>query len=218
MVKSFLMPPSLSSFTFLRHGESLGNARGISQGQADFPLTEVGIQQARDLVARWQQVGIQFDRIISSPLKRARQTAEIIAEALQVPIDFDSNWMERSFGNLEGVPFAEVTHILPPTDFFFTYPPIGGDGESLPTLFERAHLAIDKLVNCPPGRYLVVSHGVILNVALLAILGLEPQPEPFKARFSFGNTAYASLSYDPALNLWKIISLDNQSHRIDRVE
>jgi broad specificity phosphatase PhoE len=212
------MPTSLYSYTFLRHGESLGNARGISQGQTDFPLTEKGIQQAFHLVARWQEQGIQFDRIISSPLKRAQQTAEIIATHLQIPIEYDSNWMERSFGKLEGIPFTEVKRLLPQMDFFFSYHPIGGDGESLPSLFERAHTAINGLMHRPPGRYLVVSHGVMLNIALLAIMGLEPQPEPFKARFSFGNTAYASLSYNPELSLWKIISLDNLSHHPDRVE
>jgi len=203
------MPPASYSFTLLRHGESLGNAQGFSQGQTDFPLTETGLQQARDLVARWKSEGVGFDQIISSPLTRARQTAEVIGGTLDVPIDLDPDWSERSFGSLEGIPFAEVARLDPSIDFFFTYSPLGGDGESLPDLFQRARQAIDGLICRLPGRYLVVSHGVILNAALLTILGFDAQPEPTRARFSFGNTAYASLSYDPARTLWKIISLDN---------
>jgi broad specificity phosphatase PhoE len=203
------MPPAPYSFTLLRHGESLGNAQGVSQGQTDFPLTENGIQQARNLAARWQAEDVGFDQIVSSPLTRARQTAEVVGGTLNVPIDFDPNWMERSFGSLEGIPYAEVARMDPPMDFFFTYSPLGGDGEGLPALFQRARQAIDRLICRPPGRYLVVSHGVILNAALLTILGLSAQPEPTHARFSFGNTSYASLSYDPARTLWKIISLDN---------
>ena len=214
---SYVTPPSTSipmpsapySFTLLRHGESLGNAQGVSQGQTDFPLTETGLQQARDLVARWQSEGVGFDQIISSPLTRARQTAEIIGGPLNVPIEVVPDWMERSFGSLEGIPFAEVARLDPSVDFFFTYSRLGGDGESLPDLFQRARQAIDGLICRPPGRYLVVSHGVILNTVLLTILGLGAQPESTHARFSFGNTAYASLSYDPARALWKIISLDN---------
>ncbi len=212
------MPPVLYSFTFLRHGESLGNAQGVSQGQTDFPLTETGLQQARDLVARWQAEGVSFDQIISSPLTRARQTAEVIGGTLNVPIDVVPDWMERNFGRLEGFPYADVVRLDPPVDFFFTYSPLGGDGESLPALFRRARQAIDCLICRPPGRYLVVSHGVILNVVLLTILGINAQPEPTHARFSFGNTAYAILTYDPARTLWKFISLDNQSHRFDRLE
>jgi len=212
------MPPASYYFTFLRHGESLGNALGVSQGQTDFPLTETGLGQARDLVAHWQAEGVGFDQIVSSPLTRARQTAEIIGRTLDVPIDFVPDWTERSFGKLEGIPHALVAGLEPPVDFFFSYSPLGGDGESLPSLFQRARHAIDRLICRPPGRYLVVSHGVILNTVMLTILGLSAQPEPTHARFSFGNTAYASLSYDPARTLWKIISLDNPSHRLDRLE
>ncbi len=71
--------------TFLRHGESVGNAEERFQGHADFPLTEKGLAQARALNARWQKLGLTFDQVFSSPLLRARQTAEIIAEGLHIP-------------------------------------------------------------------------------------------------------------------------------------
>ena len=66
---------------FLRHGESLGNAAGIIQGQADFPLSEKGINQARVLAKYWQDKSRTFDLIISSPLIRAMQTASPEARA-----------------------------------------------------------------------------------------------------------------------------------------
>ena len=62
--------------TFLRHGESVGNAEDRFQGQADFPLTEKGRLQAQALARRWQDEGVSFDHCIASPLVRARQTAE----------------------------------------------------------------------------------------------------------------------------------------------
>ncbi len=63
---------------FLRHGESVGNAESRWQGQADYPLTDKGRQQAQALAERWLTEKRAFDYIISSPLSRASETAEII--------------------------------------------------------------------------------------------------------------------------------------------
>ena len=78
-------------FTFLRHGESIGNRDGIVQGQADFPLSENGVQQVSSLAARWKEENRRFDGIITSPLNRARQTAEIMAEKLGGEISVESS-------------------------------------------------------------------------------------------------------------------------------
>lgn len=64
--------PKLFFITLLRHGESVGNAESRWQGQADFPLTDRGREQARALAARWKRENAQFDHVISSPLSRAR--------------------------------------------------------------------------------------------------------------------------------------------------
>ncbi len=86
------------NITLLRHGESVGNAEGYFQGQSDFPLTERGRAQARSLAARWKREKKEFDYIIASPLVRAHETAEIIAEALKHPIDETNTlWMERYY-------------------------------------------------------------------------------------------------------------------------
>ncbi len=66
----------------LRHGESVGNAESRWQGQADFPLTDRGRSQAQALADRWKREKMKFDYVISSPLSRARETAEIIASKL----------------------------------------------------------------------------------------------------------------------------------------
>ena len=75
--------------TLLRHGESIGNFEGRHQGQADFPLTERGRQQVNALVNRWIAEKKPFDLVISSPLARARETAEIIASSLGVPLELE---------------------------------------------------------------------------------------------------------------------------------
>ncbi len=78
-------PPTNYHLTLLRHGESVGNAENRLQGQADFPLTETGRQQAQALAKRWLAEGLTFDRVIASPLKRSRETAEIIAAPWTCP-------------------------------------------------------------------------------------------------------------------------------------
>src|SRR5512135_2406685 len=107
-------PQSTYHITLLRHGESTGNAEGRLQGQADYPLSPTGRGQAAVLARRWLAEGVRFDRIISSPLLRARQTAEIIAAALDsLPIVFNDDWLERDYGLLTGLEASEARHRYP---------------------------------------------------------------------------------------------------------
>ena len=80
---------------FLRHGESVGNAEGYYQGQQDFQLTRRGRNQVRRLISRWQLDGTRIDQIITSPLVRSKDTAEMIAQALGCPVEVDPDWRER---------------------------------------------------------------------------------------------------------------------------
>ncbi|MBA2326593.1 MAG: histidine phosphatase family protein, partial [Actinobacteria bacterium] len=68
----------------VRHGESTWNADGRWQGQADPPLSALGEEQACDAAARLAAGG--FSRVVASDLQRARRTAEILAEALGLPV------------------------------------------------------------------------------------------------------------------------------------
>jgi uncharacterized phosphatase len=88
--------------TLLRHGESEGNSAGVLQGQSDYPLTKTGLDQAQRLASYWKSIQVQFDLIITSPLLRALQTAEVVANYLQVPVEFNPAWKERYFGELQG--------------------------------------------------------------------------------------------------------------------
>ncbi len=148
-----------STFIFLRHGESTGNAEKRHQGQADFPLTDHGVQQIQQLAAFWKKTGVKFDQIISSPLTRAKQSAEIITKALKSDLEFDPIWMERDNGELAGLSHEEALKILPTPDFIPLYQPIADTGESQWELFLRAGKAINELMKFPPGDYLIVSHG-----------------------------------------------------------
>ena len=196
--------------TLLRHGESEGNSLGVLQGQSDYPLTAAGVEQAMRLASYWKSNGTKFDLIVSSPLLRASQTTEIIANSLKAPIEYDPAWKERNFGHLQGADLHEIDQRIPPVDFFHPYEPIGGNGESQLDLYTRASLALQKIIRQPAGSYLVVSHGGILNKALYAIMGITPQGHYNSPIFHFGNTGYAQFRYNSSSRQWAVINLNNQ--------
>ncbi len=198
--------------TLLRHGESVGNAEGKHQGQSDFPLTEKGEAQVSALAERWFNEKKCFDLLISSPLSRARGTAEILAEALNLTLELNPLWMERDNGLLAGLRPEEAIASYPRPPFIHPYLPIGQTGESQWELYLRAGKAIQDLLHHPPGNYLIVSHGGILNMVLYAILGITPQANFYGPRFRFGNTAFATLSYNPGEHKWYVHGLNDRVH------
>lgn len=199
-------------FTFLRHGESVGNAAGYYQGQHDYELNETGRAQARALAERWKQEAVCFDAIITSPLLRAAQTAEIIAQTLGVELSADPIWMERDNGKLSGLTFEQAQQELPRPKFIHPFSPVGVTGESQWELYLRAGRAVQSLVTRPEGNYLIVSHGGLLNVVLYAILGIAPQANFQGVRFRFRNAAFATLAYSPGAHIWLVEGLNDHAH------
>ncbi len=191
--------------TLLRHGESEGNLSGVIQGQSEYPLTLMGVEQAQRIASLWKSDGVRFDLIISSPLLRASQTAIIIAATLKVPIEYEPAWKERNFGQLQGSKLDDINQLTPPVDFFHPYEPIGITGESQLDLYTRASQAIQNVLRRPAGSYLIVSHGGILNKALFVIMGITPQGHYNSPLFRFGNAGYAQFHYYPLSRQWALI-------------
>lgn len=213
------MPEFPKSFTYritlLRHGESAGNAQGLYQGRAEFDLTEKGKAQAEILAKYWKKEGEFFDQIISSPQSRARQTAEIIANSLTVPIEFDEKWREIDNGVLAGKTLSEINKQYSTPDFMSPFDLIGETGESNWDLYLRAGAVVQDLVHRPAGRYLVISHGGFLNRVLYVMLGIFPQANFRGARFHFENTSYAVMFYDPDRHIWLLDQLNDRSHLLN---
>jgi 2,3-bisphosphoglycerate-dependent phosphoglycerate mutase len=200
------------NITLLRHAESTGNAAGCLQGQNNAPLTKEGERQAKALAKYWKVNGEKFDLIISSPQERARSTAQTIAKTLGITLQFDPAWMERAFGILEGVPFSKMLDQNPPPDFFHPYDQIGESGECLMDLYLRSSKAVQNLLKNPPGSYLVVSHGALLNMAMYSILGLSPHNYVRGPIFHFKNTGFLELTYKPDTRVWRVLSFNNHPH------
>lgn len=198
-------------FVFLRHGESLGNAQSRWQGQSDYPLTDKGRAQARALAERWKAENAQFDLILSSPLGRAKETAEIIASSLNVCVELDPIWLERAIGEMEGLTAEEVRQ-KPKPPYTNPFDSIGGDGEGDWALYLRAGQALHGLLRRSPGSYLIVSHGGLLNQVMHAITGVAPHADPSGVRFRFENTAFARVIYHPHQHRWAIDAVNDRAH------
>jgi broad specificity phosphatase PhoE len=201
----------LYNFVFLRHGESVGNAEARWQGQSDYVLTEKGRSQARALARRWKAEGVKFDLIVTSPLVRAKETAEIIASALDAKLELAPILMERHIGEMEGLTAEEVRK-KPQPAYVTPYDPIGGEGEGDWALFLRAGQALHDLLRRSPGTYLIVSHGGLLNQLMNAIIGIAPHVDPSGVRFRFENTAFARVMYLPHQHRWTFETLNDRAH------
>lgn len=175
-------------------------------------MTDLGKAQSRALAERWLSESVIFDQIISSTLSRARQTAEILSSILNFPLEFDAIWMERDIGKIAGLRPKEAAEKYPRPTFMHPFHPIGQSGESQWELYLRAGKALQDLLDRPPGRYLVVSHGGLLNMVLYAILGIVPQANFQGARFRFHNTAFATLTYNPNDHNWRLEGINDQAH------
>ncbi len=200
-------------FTFLRHGESVGNVENRLQGLSDFPLSETGRAQAHKLAARWKKEGVTFDAVIASPLSRALETAQIIAADLGLPeIATDPLWVERDMGVRSGMTMAEIRARFTDPDFLNPYQPWGEKAESDWALYLRGGQALHTLLQRPPARYLVVSHGAILGKVYYSILGITPQPNSHGIHFRLANTSFSRFRYNPGSHRWTVDVIGDTNH------
>ena len=187
----------------LRHGLSTANQAGIIQGQQDYPLSEQGKNQADALGQYWSDHDVKFDLIISSPLGRARETAERLQGFTGGNIEFDAKWLERQLGEAQGQRY-DTLQALPARNASAYEPPFPG-AESEWDLYLRAASAIQSLFENEPGQYLIVSHGAILSAAMRAVFGQAPSPGRVRpARFSFYNTGHSHLTYEMDSARWSL--------------
>ena len=100
----------MGKLILVRHGQTEMNAQSLYFGKLNPPLNDLGISQAYQ--AKEKLLDIDYDIIYSSPLKRAKQTAEI-CNYLDKEIIFDSNLEEINFGIFEGLPFKQISEKYP---------------------------------------------------------------------------------------------------------
>ncbi len=153
---------------FVRHGESTWNVEGRFQGRRDVPLSPLGMRQAEAVAA--VMASTEHPRaIVSSPLQRARRTAEAIGAACGLPIDIDDRLMEISHGAWEGLLEGEVARRWPiMVEQWHTSPATVEfpDGESLLQVRTRFESFLGE-AQAYASPLVVCTHDVIVRLASL---------------------------------------------------
>jgi broad specificity phosphatase PhoE len=175
----------------IRHGQSVANTEGRLQGQFDSPLTDLGRDQARALARRLEREGWSISAIYASDLKRAAETAEILAAELHAPLSLDERLREYDVGILTGLVWPEIEHVHPDIwqalhhdTTWVRLPGAEGNGPFHARL--AAMLADIQSGHGEEETVALVSHGGSLSMIFVHLLGMEPRrPSPFR----FGNVS-----------------------------
>ena len=156
----------------VRHGESIGNAAGVLQGRLDYGLSERGLAQAKLTAERLQAEPLV--RIVSSPLKRAAETARFVSSAVSVPVQFDDDLAEYDIGEGAGLTPAELRERFPellqprPHGERFAFP--GEEGRD--HFHQRLAGALARYQQLD-GLTVAVAHGGVVSAICHLVVGLD---------------------------------------------
>ena len=172
----------MNTLFFIRHAESEANKKRILASQLAFPLTEDGKADA-DLIAAELKEITEIDRIISSPLKRAVQTAESFGKVYNLEITMDERISEHNLGKYSGMSYDQVkTEPDYETDSLkrWDWVPLGG-GESYKAIAERVRDFLEDLNRSNKDqRILIVTHAVTLRMITAIMNNTLPEyPKEF---------------------------------------
>ncbi|MBR2891656.1 MAG: histidine phosphatase family protein [Bacilli bacterium] len=146
----------------VRHGQTDGNKLRVFQGRIDTPLNDTGREQILETCKKLAKMEVTFDILISSPLSRALESAQIIRSFYpsRKPIIIDDNVIERSFGMAEGIPLTDENYKKIMNNEFI-------DQESEFEILKRAKHFIYNLLEKYPGKtIMVVTHSHFLKACM----------------------------------------------------
>lgn len=177
---------------FVRHGQTKHNAKRLIQGRVNEPLNKVGIKQAKEVGQIIKSLNINFDKIVSSPLSRALETAHLIARKTNYRdnIEILHNLVERDFGNYEMTTIDE------------SFPIIMKDGftelgfEDSQTLISRVHDGLNQLYDKYKGKTVIAAvHAHVIR----SIYVLMDHKKYTYTNFYLGNCSIHEFDYDKKL-------------------
>lgn len=143
---------------FVRHGESLWNVEKRICGSIDIPLTDRGRAMAKETGEIIKKQGLVIHRVLSSPLSRARETAEIISSIIGIRVEVEPRLTEQNFGEWEGrKDFNKDEFVNAKKSFALSY----NGGESMMKTAQRVYNLLDEIKEDASRNYLLVAHNGI---------------------------------------------------------
>lgn len=178
-----------------RHGETCGNTRGTLLGWTDEELNITGLMQSE--ILRDRLGDIKFDKIYSSPLKRARRTAEIINERQNLEIIYTESLKERNFGIWDNLTLDDIRDKYPEDYCNWERDWINyhiKEGESALDSYLRAVEFIERdILGNNTGTYLLVTHSGVIRFIVSYLLGMKIEES---WRFRINNCCVAKIEVD----------------------
>ena len=199
----------------IRHGQSDWNASGRIQGQLDTQLSEKGFKQIECVAQRLSTV--QFDAAYSSPLTRARLTAEAILHGSDVELQLDDRLKELAFGVWEGKSLEEIQETDAENwDWYrldMSRMRIPG-ADNYANRMQEARTFYEMLLEKYPGQenVLMVSHGAFIRCFLAEIMGIEPRAARY---FAVLNTSVTVMDASHGGHM-RILTVGDASHLNER--
>jgi broad specificity phosphatase PhoE len=198
-----------------RHGQNEDNVNGILNGHRDLPLTDLGRTQATEAAVNIIEHGLRFHVVLSSPLKRAYETARIVADIVGAPNPtIHPLLIERDFGEMTGKLVADIKTLCAPdiietdTVTYFLSP---SGAETFPVLIKRAQKLLFELEESYYGKsVLLVTHGDIGKMIYATYYSLPWQE--VLTQFHFGNSELLKLAPDSPPKEAHVFRLDQHNH------
>ena len=190
------MMPALPRVYLVRHGETAWTLTAQHTGRTDLPLNGQGERQARQVAARL--TALRIDRILSSPLQRARRTAELAMPHSRIEVDDDL--MEWDYGAYEGRRTVDIVAERPGWRLFRDGCP---DGETLDSVGARADRIVGR-IRARGGNVLLFGHREILRILAVRWIGLAPK-EGRCLQLATGSLSVLGYDHDlaePVIHVW----------------
>jgi broad specificity phosphatase PhoE len=203
----------MTSLILVRHGQTDSNIRNLLHGQSDVPLTALGVAQAHAVAARLGQER-DIAALYTSPLERARHTAEIIGGVIGLAPIHHPGLMEVHFGDVEGLTWEEALerfpHLRPDGDEDGSTNLIWPNGESRHGFRDRVRRSLDEILALHQGQKIVVAtHGGVIGRGIGGLLG-EGANE--LNRYLVGNCTITQLTWERPGELPTLTCHDDRSH------
>jgi len=158
----------------VRHGQTDLNEKGVFRGRLDVPLNERGKEQA--LAAAEKLSAYNIKKLYSSPLKRAVETAGIIADKLNIKTIIEEDFTDFDFGKWQGIPEEEISKLYPDLYMRWMNEPQKAEipnGENLDLVRSRVSKALDRILDQGGENIAIVSHRVIIKIIICIALLLD---------------------------------------------
>ncbi len=214
----------ITTLYLIRHGEAHANVNPggpVAGLRGDLGLTDVGRQQAERLRDRLASGEIAADVLICSTLPRARQTAEVIAPALGLPIIFDDDVQELRVGEADGTLWTEMQQRHGVPNFRkFPFRPLAPGGEYWGQFVLRVGTTMDRIAREHAGQTIViVTHGGFIDASFLANFGIgtlvQPQTELYTHNTAL--TQWEHHTHDDGSVHWRLVRYNDDVHVRDIV-